>query len=820
MSRPRTSLAAVATAAVLAVVAGVLAASPASATPTGATYTVTVGSTGSFANPDDTPAGAFIDKDGTFYYQESYSNYGVTDPHQWSFYTGTNFDTATADTTLDNAVNPADSADSNANTTTRCANGPTGVDATADSAAGYPLSDYCDLVGTWVDPDTGNWYGLVHNEFTGSPFGDALHYDAIDYAESTDQGRVWTILGHAITSPYSTTRGDTTAFPNSVYDYGDGDPRLYVDTASGYFYVYYGSRIVPKGGVAGSTDGLAHVARAPISGKMASGTWQKWYDGTWTQPGIGGLESNLEPTSVDATGYTPVADDYNPANTGDVDQQIAAGILPSKSPLFLMNITYDAYLGLYIGEPEQVDTTGPQQYYATSDLATQQWTLIGDSGSYTDQSWYRWFVDGANATSSTIVGKTFRSYCSVSCYNGSGGLYENTTIASSAPAAPIDTTKAYTIGSGSGRFLAQVSGSSATTSLSSACRSTLAQWQFTSDGDGSYTVANVSTGQLLGVDSTSTAARAWGTAPTVTAQGPGGPTVGQQWFVIPSTPADGTDRLVNRYSGLVIGMSATAGRLSETTPPRNWTDTSGSPVGDGRTAAEQTLKFTAVGAATEIVSVDSPGAQVGTVGTAVSVQVAGTDPLDKTLTYSATGLPAGLSINASGLISGTPTTAGTSNVTVTATSGTAGGSTTFGWAVNADLNGTTHTLTADGMALDDPGSSTSAGVQLDTWTPASSSNEKWTFAQQPDGSYEIVNALSGLCVDVDGGGSNAGEAIDQYTCVGSSNQLWNLTILAGGAYSITNERSGLVLTTASTSAGALVTQEADTGSALAQWTID
>lgn len=425
MSRPRTSPAALATAAALALVASALAASSASATAAGATYTVTVGSTGSFANPDDTPAGAFIDKDGTFYYQESYSDYAVTDPHQWSFYTGTNFDTATADTTLDNAVNPANSSDSNANTTWRCENGPTGVDASADSAGGYPLSDYCDLVGVWVDPDTGNWYGLVHNEFTGSPFGDALHYDSIDYAESTDQGQVWTILGHAITSPYSTTRDDTTAFPNSVYDYGDGDPRLYVDTASGYFYVYYDSRIVPKGGVAGSTDGLEHVARAPISGKMASGTWEKWYNGTWSQPGIGGLESNLEPTSVDATGYTPVAEDYNPANTGDVDQQIAAGVLPSKSPLFLMNITYNAYLGLYIGEPEQVGTTGPQQYYATGDLATQQWTLIGDSGSYTDQSWYRWFVDGTNATGSTIVGETFRSYCSVSCYNGSGGLYEH-----------------------------------------------------------------------------------------------------------------------------------------------------------------------------------------------------------------------------------------------------------------------------------------------------------------------------------------------------------------------------------------------------------
>ena len=86
------------------------------------------------------------------------------------------------------------------------------------------------------------------------------------------------------------------------------------------------------------------------------------------------------------------------------------------------------------------------------------------------------------------------------------------------------------------------------------------------------------------------------------------------------------------------------------------------------------------------VTVTGPGNQTGTVGTAASLQAHASDSASgQTLTYSATGLPAGLSINAtSGLISGTPTAAGTSNVTVTAKDGTgATGSAAFNWTVNA-----------------------------------------------------------------------------------------------------------------------------------------
>jgi hypothetical protein len=92
------------------------------------------------------------------------------------------------------------------------------------------------------------------------------------------------------------------------------------------------------------------------------------------------------------------------------------------------------------------------------------------------------------------------------------------------------------------------------------------------------------------------------------------------------------------------------------------------------------------------VTVTNPGSQSWTVGTAASLQIQATDSASgQTLTYSATGLPAGLSVNAStGLISGTPTTATSGSSTVTATDTTgAAGSATFSWTVNPQATGCT-----------------------------------------------------------------------------------------------------------------------------------
>jgi hypothetical protein len=136
--------------------------------------------------------------------------------------------------------------------------------------------------------------------------------------------------------------------------------------------------------------------------------------------------------------------------------------------------------------------------------------------------------------------------------------------------------------------------------------------------------------------------------------------------------------------------------------PTGW----GTP--DGLTA------FQSNSATGNTVTVTNPGNQTGTVGTAVSLQIKATDSASgQTLTYSATGLPAGLSINSStGLISGTPTTAATYSVTVTAKDTTgATGSASFAWTVNTGGSGCTAR-----QLLGNPGFETGS---ISPWTSTS-----------------------------------------------------------------------------------------------------
>jgi O-glycosyl hydrolase len=172
------------------------------------------------------------------------------------------------------------------------------------------------------------------------------------------------------------------------------------------------------------------------------------------------------------------------------------------------------------------------------------------------------------------------------------------------------------------------------------------------------------------------------------------------------------------------------------------------------------------------VTVTNPGSQTSTVGTAASLQVKASDSASgQTLTYSAAGLPSGESISSStGLISGTPSTAGTYSVTVTATDATgASGSATFTWTVSSSSSGggsscrVVYTTTSQWT-----GGFTASVAITNTGSSAISS---WTLKFTFPGNQAITNAWNGV-------ETQSGENVT------ISNESYNGAIAAGGSTSL------------------------------------
>ncbi len=165
------------------------------------------------------------------------------------------------------------------------------------------------------------------------------------------------------------------------------------------------------------------------------------------------------------------------------------------------------------------------------------------------------------------------------------------------------------------------------------------------------------------------------------------------------------------------------------------------------------------------VTVTNPGSQSGTVGTAIApVQVHAADSASgQTLTYAASGLPAGLSISSAGSISGTPTAAGTSNVTVTASDSTgASGSVSFSWTINTISTGGTCQVS---YVKNEWGGGFTANVTV-TNTGTAAING-WTLKWSFPGDQKITNAWNATV-------TQSGSAVT------ATNVSYNAAIAPGG----------------------------------------
>jgi beta-glucosidase len=212
------------------------------------------------------------------------------------------------------------------------------------------------------------------------------------------------------------------------------------------------------------------------------------------------------------------------------------------------------------------------------------------------------------------------------------------------------------------------------------------------------------------------------------------------------------------------------------------------------------------------ITVTNPGAQEGLTGTPVSVQVSANDTTSgQTPAFTATGLPAGTSITSSGLITGSPTTAGTSTVTVTAKDAAGAlATTTFLWTVvPANAAVATPLVGFGGKCLDLAGDDNTDGHKVQTYTCNGTNGQQWS-----EGSDGTVQA-AGKCLDVTGAGTSDGTPVQLYHCNTSAAQVWQRQ--ASGA--LLNPASGKCLTDpgSSTANGTQVVINSCTGADDQSW---
>ncbi len=140
-------------------------------------------------------------------------------------------------------------------------------------------------------------------------------------------------------------------------------------------------------------------------------------------------------------------------------------------------------------------------------------------------------------------------------------------------------------------------------------------------------------------------------------------------------------------TGLPAGLSinASTGAISGTTQAAAPAATVTVTATDTVTGVSGTAAFSwTVTTGPNTITVKNPGSQSTKRNTSVTLQMSATDSGGLTVSWRASGLPQGLSINASGRISGKPSKIGTSTATVTATDASGGkGATSFTWTVHS-----------------------------------------------------------------------------------------------------------------------------------------
>ncbi|MCS0499881.1 hypothetical protein [Protaetiibacter mangrovi] len=236
------------------------------------------------------------------------------------------------------------------------------------------------LTNVWIQPGTGTWYGIVHSEFN-LPNGNYARQ--VGLATSSNLGLTWNWAGWILTQDASFVA--PAGAPAGSYTFGVGDQRLVVDTAGGYFYLFYATGYRDPVNHSSQQSKYMHynAARCPIANIATTTCWTKWYGSSFSEAGIGGHDGTVMP-------FTGIIHYGDPAGQFSYED----------TPAF----TYSTALNKFIA-------MGHDWISTTTDLTNQAWsspvTLTG--GTATDNCWYLWPVDPATG-STYSVGSSFRLY--------------------------------------------------------------------------------------------------------------------------------------------------------------------------------------------------------------------------------------------------------------------------------------------------------------------------------------------------------------------------------------------------------------------------
>jgi len=128
-------------------------------------------------------------------------------------------------------------------------------------------------------------------------------------------------------------------------------------------------------------------------------------------------------------------------------------------------------------------------------------------------------------------------------------------------------------------------------------------------------------------------------------------------------------------------------------------------------------------------------------------------------------------------------------------------------AVNLVANGTyTIVNRMSGLAIDDPAWSGATGVQMEQYTINGQTNQKWVLTNLGSNYVKLTNAFNGLALSV--GSNSNGAAVVQNTYTGANTQIWQIQSAGSGYYALINKSSGLALDNpgGSTASGTLLDQ--------------